>query len=111
MGFDIFDEPAPETTMSMLSMCVKMVRRAQHAPEAPKEKIKIEPYVQTALAPWHYKGLRVRKTIRCCRMVEPPKRDDDSATDPEMPELIPVTPNWLYSPSPEEFVEVQGIDF
>ncbi|CAE7530003.1 Tanc1 [Symbiodinium sp. CCMP2592] len=105
MGFDIFDEPAPETTMSMLSMCVKMVRRAQHAPEAPKEKIKIEPYVQTALAPWHYKGLRVRKTIRCCRMVEPPKRDDDSATDPEMPELIPVTPNWLYSP------RVQGIDF
>jgi len=111
MGFDIYDEPAPETTMSMLSMCVKMMRRAQHVPKPPKEKVKIEPYVQTALAPWHYKGLRVRKMIRSCRMVEPPKRDDDSATDPEMPELIPVTPYWLDTPSPEEFVQVQGIDF
>ena len=83
------------------------------------------------MAPWHYKGLRVRKMIRSCRMVEPPKRDDDSATDPEMPELIPVTPYWLDTPrapklsfalslpvlrncaprSPEEFVQVQGIDF
>jgi len=111
MGFDIYDEPAPETTMSMLSMCIKMIRRAQHVPKPPKEKVKIEPYVQTALAPWHYKGLRVRKMIRSCRMVEPPKRDDDSATDPEMPELIPVTPYWLDTPSPEEFVQVQGIDF
>ncbi|CAE7208390.1 cmdD [Symbiodinium natans] len=39
MGFDIRDEPAPETTISLLSMCIKMVRRAQHVPEATMKSV------------------------------------------------------------------------
>lgn len=53
LGFDIRDEPAPDPTMSMLSMCVKMIRRAKHAPEPPVEQTIVEPYVQRAFAPWH----------------------------------------------------------
>ncbi|CAE7197964.1 unnamed protein product [Symbiodinium microadriaticum] len=44
LGFDIRDEPAPDPTMSMLSMCVKMIRRAKHAPEPPVEQTIVEPY-------------------------------------------------------------------
>eukprot|EP00439_Symbiodinium_sp_Y106_P058706 s1637_g8.t1 len=44
LGFDIHDEPAPEPTMSMLSMTVKMTRRAKHAPEPPVEQIIVKPY-------------------------------------------------------------------
>ncbi|CAE7445000.1 MDH2 [Symbiodinium necroappetens] len=43
-GFDIRDEPAPDPTMSMLSMCVKMIRRAKHVPEPPVEQTIVEPY-------------------------------------------------------------------
>ncbi|CAE7945352.1 zmpB [Symbiodinium sp. KB8] len=79
LGFDICDEPAPETTMSMLSMCLKMVRRAKHAPEAPSESElypPVAPYVQTAFAPWHLKPADKPKT-------EEPKAEEPKAEEPK----------------------------
>ncbi|CAE7922663.1 TANC2, partial [Symbiodinium necroappetens] len=122
LGFDIYDEPAPESTNSMLSMCLKMIRRAEHIPAPPKERTKVAPYVQRTLARWHYRNLKVRRQVSNCPMPEKaaPFYDDVSATHPSMPDLIPVTP--VSSPRTDkdefvqvsvwtEYVQIQGIHF
>ncbi|CAE7763905.1 unnamed protein product, partial [Symbiodinium sp. CCMP2456] len=121
LGFDLHDEPAPEPTQSMLAMCAKMIRRAQHIPAPPKERTKVARYVQMTFARWHYKNLRLdlERQIFNCPMPEPkkkegdPSRDDDSATHPSMPELIPVYQYWLDSPPADEdpFAQIQGVHF